>query len=334
LPYDFQDAYVISEIRKRGAKKVLLQFPEGLRYFSTDISKKIKESLPSVDVIISGDSSWGACDVAEHEARELGVDLIVHYGHSPYTWYYPKFPTIFVETHSDLILTDKMVNEALKLVSKYSPKKVGITATLQHVKLIPRLKSKIEEAGIEVEVGKASSPFMHEGQVLGCDYKAGLNVNADVYVNISGGLFHSLGLGLATGKPVIKVDPYMNGAEDISGEVYKFLKIRYAKIMQAMSAKTWVIIRGVMTGQDRPLMVKFLESSMRQKRFTTFIISSRILNLETMRNLDRKDIDAFVVTSCPRLPTDDLYTYEKPVLTPGETKMVINNKLEPYIFPW
>lgn len=334
MPYDFQEEYVIQEIKKRGAKRVLLQFPEGLRYFSTDILKKMGTSLPEVEMIISGEPSWGACDVAEHEARELDVDLIVHYGHSPYTWYYPKFPTIFVETVSDLSVSEKLVDQIVQLVSKYSPGKVGLTATVQHISLIPQLKGKLEERGFPVKVGKPSNPFMHDGQVLGCDYKAGLNVDADVYVNVSGGLFHSLGLGLATGKPVIKVDPYSESAEDISKEVYKFLKIRYAKIMQAMSGKTWVVVRGVMTGQDRPMMVRFLTSRLKERGLQTIVVSSRVLNIDVLRNLDRPGIDVFVVTSCPRLPTDDLYSYEKPVLTPGEAKMVINNKLEPYIFPW
>ncbi|WP_149528546.1 diphthamide biosynthesis enzyme Dph2 [Sulfuracidifex tepidarius] len=334
MPYDFQENYVIQEIKKRGAKRILLQFPEGLRYFSSDIVKDISSALPNVEIIVSGDSSWGACDVAEHEARQLGADLIVHYGHSPYTWYYPKFPTIFVETKSTLSLGEKLIKETLDLLLKYKPRKVGLTATVQHVSSIPYVKERLEKEGFQVEVGKPSNPFMHDGQVLGCDYKAGLNVDADLYVNISGGLFHSLGLGLATGKPVIKADPYSDSAEDITKEVYKFLKIRYGKIMQAMSAKSWVIIRGTMTGQDRPMMVKFLNSELKRKGFEVMIVSSRVLNVEVLRNLDRPSIDAFIVTSCPRLPTDDLYGYEKPVLTPGEAKMVINNKLDPYIFPW
>jgi Diphthamide synthase subunit DPH2 len=53
-----------------------------------------------------------------------------------------------------------------------------------------------------------------------------------------------------------------------------------------------------------------------------------------MRDVDSEWFEAFVVTSCPRLPVDDLYEYEKPVLTPGEAFMALQGRLEPYMFPW
>ncbi len=141
-------------------------------------------------------------------------------------------------------------------------------------------------------------------------------------------------MGLATGKPVLKVDPYTREVEDITPQVYKVLKIRYSKIVQAMDSNTWVIVQGLKVGQNRPLMVKSLESRLRSLGKKTFVVTSKVLNQDSLRNLDRSYIDVFVVTSCPRLPTDDLFLYEKPVLTPGEAKMIITNKLEPYIFPW
>ena len=332
MSYDFKEEFIAEEIKKRNAKKVLLQFPEGLKIFSIQVLQKLQLMLPDVEFVISSDPNWGACDIAEDEARRVNADLIVHFGHTPYTLYYPKFPTIFIPAESKLEVTEEQISEAINLAKKYEAKSVGLTATVQHVKLLPKIAEKMKKY-FEVKIGKPSSPFMFDGQILGCDYKAATSIDADVYINIAGGIFHALGVGLSTGKPVINIDPYRQKAEDLTKEVYKIIKVRYAKIMEAIDKKNWGIIQGVMVGQNRPFMVKYFEKKLREKGYNTFVFLNRVLTKDVLRNLS-SNIEVFLVTSCPRLPIDDLYDFEKPVLTPGEARMIIFNKFDKYIFPW
>ncbi|BDB97189.1 diphthamide biosynthesis enzyme Dph2 [Saccharolobus caldissimus] len=333
MSYNFDEERIIHEIEARNAKKVLLQFPEGLKYFSIEIVNKLRKKIPNVDFIISGEPSWGACDIAEDEAIQIGADLIVHFGHTPYTWYYPKFPTVFINAESTIKLTNEALEDLVKKISKYNGNKISLTATLQHIKMLQEVKSFLENMGYEVVIGKPSSKFMFDGQVLGCDYKAA-EVPADIYVIISGGMFHALGLGLSTNKPTIKLDPYLQKSEDVTNEVNRILKIRYGKIMQAMDKRNWVIIQGIKVGQNRPLMVKYFYDELTKRGYNVYIVTNKVLTIDVLRNIDRSYIDVYLVTSCPRLPIDDLYNYEKPVLTPGEAKMIINNNFERYIFPW
>ena len=329
--FDFELEKAVKTVGERRAKRVLLQFPEGLKPFSTEVVDRLRSRLPEVEFLISGEPSFGACDVAEDEVKAVGADLILHFGHSPYTWYYPKFPTLFVEVRSTSPLREDLVSELIDVLVDYGARSVSLTSTLQYVRQMGELASKLEDR-FKVKVGRPSSPYMHEGQVLGCDYRA--VEEADVNVHLSSGLFHALGVGLATGRPVVKVDLDNSRVVDLTPEVNRVLKVRYGKILQAMEARTWVIVQGLKVGQNRPLMVRFLESSLRSKGFKTYVVTSKNLSVESLRNIDRSYVDAYVITSCPRLPTDDLYNFEKPVLTPGEAKMVINNRLEPYIFPW
>ncbi|BFH72661.1 diphthamide biosynthesis enzyme Dph2 [Sulfurisphaera javensis] len=332
MSYNFQEEFVAEEIKKRNVKRVLLQFPEGLKIFSTSIVEKLKELLPDVEFYISSDPNWGACDIAEDEAKNINADLIVHFGHTPYTWYYPKFPTIFVPVESNLDITDEQINEVIELSKKYEARTISLTATIQHAKLLKKISDHLSRY-YKVMIGKPSSSFMVDGQVLGCDYKAATSVEADLYVNVSGGIFHALGVGLATGKPTVKIDPYTGKVEDLTNEVYKILKIRYAKIMEAMDKRNWGIIQGTMVGQNRPLMVKYFEKKLKEKGYNVFVFLNRVLTKDVLRNLS-PSLEVFVVTSCPRLPIDDLYDFEKPVLTPGEAKMIIFNNFDKYIFPW
>ena len=69
--FDFEEERIKQEIVKLGAKRVLLQFPEGLKPEAPRIAKLVEANgaLP----IISADPCYGACDLASSEAEGLGA---------------------------------------------------------------------------------------------------------------------------------------------------------------------------------------------------------------------------------------------------------------------
>lgn len=66
--------------------KVALQFPEGLLIYATLIADIICQycSSPtqSVECVIMGDVTYGACCIDDLAARALGAQFMVHYAHS------------------------------------------------------------------------------------------------------------------------------------------------------------------------------------------------------------------------------------------------------------
>lgn len=79
--YNFEIHKTIWRVRQMEAKRVALQFPEGLLMFACAIAD-IVEQFTDADTIIMGDVTYGACCVDDFTARALGADLMVHYGHS------------------------------------------------------------------------------------------------------------------------------------------------------------------------------------------------------------------------------------------------------------
>lgn len=79
--YNFEIPKTIWRIQEMKAKVVALQMPEGLLMFSTTIADIIKE-FTDADSIIMGDVTYGACCIDDLTAQALGVELLVHYGHS------------------------------------------------------------------------------------------------------------------------------------------------------------------------------------------------------------------------------------------------------------
>lgn len=81
--YDFEIGRVVAEIRKRKAGFIGLQFPEGLKKDAVRIAMEI-ESRTGAKAVIFTDSCYGACDTKRREGRMLGLDLIIHFGHTTF----------------------------------------------------------------------------------------------------------------------------------------------------------------------------------------------------------------------------------------------------------
>lgn len=79
--YVFETDRIIKEIKRKKAKCVGLQFPEGLKVYAVEVAKEIEERT-GTQCVIFVDPVYGACDTKEKEAALLGLDLIVHFGHT------------------------------------------------------------------------------------------------------------------------------------------------------------------------------------------------------------------------------------------------------------
>ena len=82
--YDLEIGEIVKTIKKEKAKKVLLQFPEGMKPYSLRIANEI-ETLALCQCFIWLDSCFGACDVPM-EVERLGIDLVIQFGHSEWNY--------------------------------------------------------------------------------------------------------------------------------------------------------------------------------------------------------------------------------------------------------
>ena len=128
IGFDFEEERIKQEIAKRGAKRVLLQLPEGLKPEGPRLAEMVAKT--GALAIISADPCYGACDIATAEAEGLGVDLIVHFGHAPFG-IQGKVPAVYVETKSAVTI-DLAVMQSLPLLADYA--RIGLATTVQHVK--------------------------------------------------------------------------------------------------------------------------------------------------------------------------------------------------------
>lgn len=298
-------------------KKVMLQFPDGLLdKFILEIVLFLKEK--GISSIIAGDPSYGACDLPVHQSLYFNFDVnaIFHFGHS--TFAFPK-PDIEIDVYYFIVEADieidwNLINEEL---SKYTWKKIGILTTIQHTNIL-------NQAGIHL--GKDYSIVVHkEGQILGCNQDRAKKIanDVDAFLVIAGGDFHASPVVIATGKETLRFDPFNKGFYLFDNEYRnKYLKKRYASIIKAKKAKVWGVLLSLKSGQfpkdAGARIVKILEDAGK------IVMIIPMFRIDPNHLINFGDVDAWVISLCPRIATDDFVSFNKPILTARELLVALN----------
>ena len=314
--YNMDLERAIRKIQSKDARTVGLQFPEGLKMQAVKIAREI-ENQTDATVIISGDPCYGACDVSDYKMKG-SVDLIIHYGHTPLPLKY-EVPTVFIEAFSNIDLK-KDLEKCLEELKGYS--RVGLVTTTQHLHLLNEIYDFLEDNGKEVVVG--SSPSTRKGQVLGCNFSSIKDLDAEIILFIGSGNFHPLGINLFSNTPVLALDPYNSEIRRMDDYADRILRIRFARITKARSAKKWGILVSTKEGQYRMKLAREIKKTLEEKGMEAYIIL--VDNVSPDILLPYLELDAFVVSACPRIAIDDSQMYKKPLLTPQELEIVLNKR--------
>lgn len=314
--YDMDLDKVIRKINSKDAQTVGLQFPEGLKMQAIKIARQIEDETDST-VIISGDPCFGACDVSDYKMKG-SVDLIVHYGHTPLPLKY-EVPTLFIEAFSNIDLRGDL-EKCLKELKGYS--RIGLVTTTQHLHLLNETKDFLEDNGKEVVLG--SSPSTRKGQVLGCNFSSIKDLDVDIILFIGSGNFHPLGIKLFSNTPVLALDPYNSELRSMDEYADRILRIRFARITKASTARKWGVIVSSKEGQYRMTLAKQLKKTLEDNGMEAYIILADNINPDIL--LPYLELEAFVVSACPRIAIDDSQMYKKPLLTPQELEIVLKKR--------
>ncbi|MDD4300237.1 MAG: diphthamide biosynthesis enzyme Dph2 [Methanomicrobium sp.] len=296
-----QSSDLFLRLEKTGAKKVGLQFPEGLKREAWKFADELKKR--GYLVIISGDPCWGACDLDTQLL--LSCDVLVHLGHAPVD----ETPNVIYE-----FIRQDIGTESLEIVLPIiKSRNIGLVSTIQHVHELKKVSEFLKEKGISCVIAKGSTRTPNPGQILGCSYEAARNTGCDEILFIGTGVFHPLGVSLATGARVVAFDPFMKTAEEVSPD--KLFRQRFARMEKAKEAKRFGILVSKKSGQKRyDLALKLCSLSDK-----AYLISVGEITPDALLNLG---FDAYVNTACPRLAYDDQARYPRPVLSPSEFEII------------
>ncbi|GFO97574.1 diphthamide synthase subunit [groundwater metagenome] len=308
--FDLDLERVIKIIKDRNCTKVGLQFPEGLKRRAPGIAGEIEEKSGAC-VIISGNPCFGACDIDTVLAGR--VDILFHFGHAGMG---NIDNVVFIEARSSA----DVVPAVRKAIPLLKTGRIGLITTVQHVHKLDEVCEVLKEHGKECVVGRGDLRVAYPGQVLGCNFTAA-RVDCEEILYIGSGVFHPLGVAIATGKKVIAADPYLNQAIEVAPG--KFLRKRSGYIAKAMDAAVFGIIVSTKSGQNRMELAMRLKALAEKHGKKGFIIE---MDLVTPEQLLAFLADAYVNTACPRITIDDAERFHAPVLTPQEFESALGER--------
>ncbi|RDZ61577.1 diphthamide biosynthesis enzyme Dph2 [Haloferax sp. Atlit-12N] len=307
--WDYELERIVEAVNERDAKRVGLQFPEGLKRRGPAVADDLRQLCDDdVTFMLSGQPCYGACDLDTYLMRR--TDVFVHFGHSPMK---ESDKIIYVPLFSN-VDPFPIMEDALDDIEG---DEVGLVTTAQHMNRFEDMCDWLEERGYTVQTRKGDDRLTYEGQVLGCNY-ASADIPADDVLYVGGGKFHPLGLAMEhPDKNVVIADP-VNNVVTIA-DTRKFMKQRYASVHKAMDAEKWGVIFCTKIGQGRmEIAEKILEDNE-----NAYLITMDEVTPDRLRNFD---MDAFVNTGCPRITTDDGPRFHKPMLTPQEYRIAVGDE--------
>ncbi|MGI0100827.1 MAG: diphthamide biosynthesis enzyme Dph2 [Candidatus Micrarchaeaceae archaeon] len=300
--------------------RILLQFPEGLKQEALKHAKVLENE--GNEVLVSASPTYGACDLALDEARNIKADKLVHFGHGEF--HHVDFNVEYVEYHMDASLA--LLGQSLEYLNGF--RHIGIVTTIQHVHQLEDIRSFYEGNGKSVHIGKPYGFAKKNGQILGCDVGSASTINRDVdaFVYFGGGMFHPLGALLSTTKPFLVIEPYANKIEFIDNLRDKYQKRSKGKILAALEARKFGIMVSTKNGQHNMNLGKILKEKIESKGLQAQILVANTFDFESLNNM--MEFDAFVNTACPRIAIDDTDRTSKPLLSANELMEVLRMKAE------
>ena len=282
---------VIKKLKKMKAKRVFIQFPEGLKYRIQGISKKIEEY--GFECVLCLEPSFGACDIRDFESERLGCNVILHIGHSDLR-IKSKVPVVYWEYFYN-IDPIPILKKEMKKLNQF--KRIGLITSVQFVTATEKVKDFLKNIGKEVYIHKS---LKYPGQILGCNVDAAKKIEnkIDCFLYVGAGKFHPIGIAINTEKPVFSLDLEKNNLYSLETERVKWLKKKAWYDSELEDAKKVGIIVCWKKGQEKISEARKLKKDLEKKGGEVSILAFDDFKKEKIEGLK---FDILVNLACPRL---------------------------------
>jgi 2-(3-amino-3-carboxypropyl)histidine synthase len=256
-------------------RRILLQLPEGLKVRTREIVSEIEKEVGS-EVIISGESCYGACDLRVDEAKLLNCDLVLHFGHADFG-VKSQIPVIYIPTEVDFEFGDELKKELKKLKET----EISIYTSEPYKKSLDVL---------EIYLKKNGKNIINKKIILGCSE---IEQKGEANIFVGSGKFHCFAL---KGKTYF-LDLEKSRLEEVTNLIRKEEMKRQARLAKFKEAKKVGILVSKKPGQFYGDYEKLKEKLEKEGKDANILIFDEI----TDEKLLGLNYDFYVNTACPRI---------------------------------
>jgi len=306
---------VLAELERRSLKTVLIVAPDGLLKKANELASTLEAR--NVEVVISGEACYGACDLKEDVAEAIKADMILHIGHGLRVSRAGK-RTFFVVAEDDVEF-NKVIEKAAQILRQFS--RVGLYTITQHLHKLAEAKALFEKYGFKVKINDGGK--LSHGQIIGCEFQPAYAAKDDVdaFVFLGQSRFHAVALALSTGKPTYMLDPYLEEVTDVATLAEDFWRRSLLAVYKARDAERFGIIIGLREGQMKLHHVERIREGLAKHGKSSTLIAMRDISAERLNTFSW--FDAFIQTACPRISIDGT-CFDKPVLSTPQAYALLN----------
>lgn len=320
--YNFEIHKTIHRIRTLNAKRVALQMPEGLLMFATTISDILTALNPGTETLIMGDVTYGACCIDDYTARALECDLLVHYAHSCLI---PVSTTTIATLYVFVDITIDTPHLIATLSRNISPgKTIAMVSTIQFASTLHQIKPDLEAEGLKVVIPGIAP--LSKGEILGCTAPklTGKDTERiDLILYLGDGRFHLEAAMIANPDlPAYRYDPYSRKLTRESYGHEEMLSSRSTAIATAKTARKWGLILGALGRQGNPHTLTLIETHLHKRGIP--YVNLLLSEIFPGKLATFADVECWVQIACPRLSIDWGHAFERPLLTPYEALVVLD----------
>ncbi len=291
----------------------MIQAPEGYKKKLMEFADK--ELGKKNEVFISVEPCYGACDLRDRDAKQLGCDKLIHYGHNDFG-VRPIIPVEYVILPTTIDPTP-VLKDNLNSLEDF--KKIGIVSTVNFISLMPKVKQFLVENGKEPVVGEPAGGkwgASAAGQILGCDVTAAqiIEDKVDCFLYMGTGKFHPT--GMKTKKPFFILDLEKNSLERHDIDHEKLERQRYARIAIAKMSNTFGLLLSTKEGQFYLSVARRARDILQKSGKKAYIFIADEFTPEKLMGIG---VDCYVNCSCPRM-SDDTQRFGKPIINAADVE--------------
>mmetsp|Transcript_4648 Transcript_4648/g.10023 ORF Transcript_4648/g.10023 Transcript_4648/m.10023 type:complete len:500 (-) Transcript_4648:48-1547(-) len=332
--HSFEVHRTIWRLRRSGSRHVGLQMPEGLQQYALTLADLFRRFVPTMEyTTIMGDVTFGACCIDDLGARAVGVDFLVHYGHSCIVpTDQTTVATLYIHVEVDIDVAHLV--ETVRL--NFTPdKKIAFMGTVQFtpgtLEAVRILKEEFFTDGKSATVPQVKP--LSIGETLGCTSPA-VSSDYDAVVFVCDGRFHLESAMIQN--PHIKggfyrYDPFYQSLTRESFGHGEMHEQRRAAIEAAGKASMVGLILSTLGRQGSSGVLEGVERLLLEKNVDHITVLLSDVSPERLAAFG--DVDCWVQVACPRLSIDWGDAYDKPLLTPYEAHIVWGDTKYQDIYP-
>jgi len=318
--YNFEVKKTVWKLRQAGARRVALQFPEGLLLYACPLADLLSR-FTGASCVVMGDVTYGACCVDDLGAAALGCDFLVHYGHSCLVPMDARAPGalrmlyVFVDVAFDTRHLVSCVEAAFPPGAR-----LALLGTIQFAPALRAAREALAARHPELVVPQARP--LSPGEVLGCT-SPDLDPALEAYVFVADGRFHLESVMIRNPSiPAYRYDPYGKVLSREGYDTAGMLAARAAAVAAAAAARgSWGVILGTLGRQGNTALLGRLQDAIAASGRQALVVLMSEVSFAKLAAFP--EIAVWVQVACPRLSIDWGAAAPVPLLTPYEAHVAL-----------